>query len=243
MAGSAKSSHDGYVQEDSAPDQRNGGQPGPGPWYRPWPGTSDTPSRSDTPPRRGDGWSRPGNAAPRPGNAAPRPGNAAPRPGNAAPRPGEAAPRPGNPQDEPSHPGQWRHGGPPGSRRRTGINDLFNRLRHGQGDAGPLRRDPEDRLAGGVAGGLAARTGFDVTVVRIAFVLITVVSSGISVAVYVLAWLFVAAADADSSIAAKARNDRRGIALAAGVASILLAAVLIFRPSAMAGSPTWPGRR
>src|SRR5450755_371354 len=40
----------------------------------------------------------------------------------------------------------------------------------GPWSSGALRRGREDRLAGGVAAGLAARTGIDVTVVRIVFV-------------------------------------------------------------------------
>jgi signal transduction histidine kinase len=79
---------------------------------------------------------------------------------------------------------------------------------------------------GGVAAGLAARTGFDVTVVRIAFVLTTLVS-GIGVAVYVLAWLLVPMTGEDSTIAGQVMADRRGIALAAGVASLLTGVLVI----------------
>ena len=57
----------------------------------------------------------------------------------------------------------------------------------GPRDNGPLRRSTEDRLAGGVAAGLAARTGFDVTVVRIVIVVGTVLSGGFIALLYLLA--------------------------------------------------------
>ena len=50
--------------------------------------------------------------------------------------------------------------------------------------SGPLRRGREDRLVGGVAAGLAARTGFDVTVVRTVFV-VAALLGGFGAAAYV----------------------------------------------------------
>ncbi len=96
-------------------------------------------------------------------------------------------------------------------------------------------------MAGGVAAGLAMRTGFDVTVVRIVFV-VAALASGFGVAAYVLAWLFVPAAGESSSIARTALTDRRGIALATGVGSLLLVVLLIasaFRAGWL-GSLAWP---
>ena len=100
-------------------------------------------------------------------------------------------------------------------------------LRHRRGSGGPLRRDPADRLAGGVASGVAAWTGFNVTTVRIVFVLLAEVSTGWCVPAYVLAWLLIPAAGEDTSIGSRARSDSRGIALAAGLASLLALALLI----------------
>ena len=107
---------------------------------------------------------------------------------------------------------------------------------------GPLRRGQDDRLAGGVAAGLAARTGFDVTVIRIAFVVATVLSGGFVALLYLLAWLLVPAVGAESNIASKAVTDRRGIALAVGLISLLivvlpLASVL---HAGLLGSLAWP---
>jgi signal transduction histidine kinase len=131
--------------------------------------------------------------------------------------------------EEVEEPARWRrdrdplpgwHDGPYGPHwhprwmRRRGCN------------GGPLRRDTADRMVGGVAAGVAAWRGFSVTAVRIVFVLVAVVSSGIGVALYVMAWLLIPAAGADSSIGSRARSDARGIRLAIGVAS-LLAVVLL----------------
>ncbi len=78
----------------------------------------------------------------------------------------------------------------------------------------------------GVAAGLAARTGFDVTLIRIGFVVAALVS-GFGVAAYVVAWLLLPTAGADSNIAGRALADRRGIALAAGLGSLLGVALLV----------------
>jgi signal transduction histidine kinase len=100
-------------------------------------------------------------------------------------------------------------------------------LRHRRGTGGPLRRDPADRLAGGVASGVAAWKGLGATTVRIVFVLIALVSTGWCVPAYVVAWLLIPAADEDTSIGSRARSDTRGIALAAGLASLLALALLV----------------
>jgi len=90
-----------------------------------------------------------------------------------------------------------------------------------------LRRDQADRLGGGVAAGVAAWRGINVTTVRIAFVLLTLPTTGAAVALYVVAWLLIPAAGSDTSIATRARNDARGIRLAAGLASLLVLVLLV----------------
>ena len=109
--------------------------------------------------------------------------------------------------------GHW-HRGPFGLRRR--------------GTGGPLRRDPAERLAGGVASGVAAWKGFNVTTVRIVFVLVALIPSGFFVPLYVVGWLLIPAAGEDSSIASRARSDSRGIALAAGLATLLAFLLFVF---------------
>jgi signal transduction histidine kinase len=84
-----------------------------------------------------------------------------------------------------------------------------------------LRRDPEDRIAGGVAAAIAARRGFNVTTVRIVLVVAALVSGGWVVTLYIAAWLLIPARGAEASIWNKARHDSKGIALAIGLASLL----------------------
>ena len=69
-------------------------------------------------------------------------------------------------------------------------------MRHAQkwrnrGDGQPLRRHPEDRLAGGVAAGIAAWRGFSPTTVRIALAVAAFITAGWAVPLYVLGWLLV----------------------------------------------------
>jgi len=111
-----------------------------------------------------------------------------------------------------------------------------------RGNGGPLRRDPAERLAGGVAAGVAAWRGFNVTTVRIVFVLIALVTGGFGVPLYVAAWLLIPAAGEDASIGSRARSDSRGIALAAGLATglaFLLFVVGVFN-TGWPSSWAWP---
>ena len=104
-----------------------------------------------------------------------------------------------------------------------------------------MRRGREDRLVGGVAAGLAARTGLDATVVRTVFVLAALLG-GFGAAAYVVAWLLVPVVGEDSNIASKALTDGRGIALAAGLASLLVVVLLIASAlgAGWLGSLAWP---
>ena len=120
------------------------------------------------------------------------------------------------------HPERWhqhRFGDPTGHWHR---GPFWMRMRGN----GPLRRDPQDGLGGGLAAGLARWRGFNVTTVRFVFAVIALVSGGTGVAVYVAAWLLVPAAGQEGSIASKARDDSRGIRLAIGIASLLVLVLL-----------------
>jgi len=56
--------------------------------------------------------------------------------------------------------------------------------------AGPrLTRDLQHSMLGGVCAGFAARYDFDVTLVRVVAVLLTVASGGAAIAVYIAAWI------------------------------------------------------
>jgi signal transduction histidine kinase len=104
-----------------------------------------------------------------------------------------------------------------------------------------LRRGRQDRLVGGVAAGLAARTGLDAAVVRTAFVLAALLG-GFGAAAYVVAWLLVPVIGENSNIATKALSDGRGIALAAGLASLLVVVLLVASAlgAGWLGSLAWP---
>jgi signal transduction histidine kinase len=101
------------------------------------------------------------------------------------------------------------------------------RVARGPASGGPLRRARDDRLFGGVAAGLAKRTGFSVGLIRVIFIIAIVLSTGYLAMAYVLAWLLIPAEDADGNIGTKALADKRGIVLAAGLASVLVVALVI----------------
>ena len=80
---------------------------------------------------------------------------------------------------------------------------------------------------------------------RIVFVLITIVSGGFAVPLYVAGWLLIPAAGEHGSIASRARSDPRGIALAAGLATLLgflLFVVGVFNTGWPSGW-AWPQRQ
>ncbi|MGO9300832.1 MAG: PspC domain-containing protein [Acidimicrobiales bacterium] len=91
---------------------------------------------------------------------------------------------------------------------------------------GRFYRSREDRILAGIAGGLAARLGRDVTVVRIVLVLTTLVS-GLGVVCYVLAWLLVPAEGSSETIAARAISDRQGITIVLALVPVLVLVLLI----------------
>jgi signal transduction histidine kinase len=74
-------------------------------------------------------------------------------------------------------------------------------------------------------------------VIRTALVVGTLLTGGFFAFLYVAAWLMVPAVGAESSIASKARTDRRGIALAVGLVSLLI----IVLPLVAALHLGWPG--
>src|ERR1700722_9584367 len=99
--------------------------------------------------------------------------------------------------------------------------------RRGHGDGNPLRRDPEDRSGGGIAAGVGTWRGFSPISVRIAFVVAAMVTQGWGVPLYFIGWLVIPARGSTTSIAAKARHDSQGVALAIGLASLLAVFLLL----------------
>ncbi len=94
---------------------------------------------------------------------------------------------------------------------------------------------------GGVAAAISSRTGVGPNIIRTAFVCSSLIG-GFGAAVYVLAWLFLPAVGEETNIATRAQADRRGIALAAGVASLLALVLLIasLLHVGWLGSLSWP---
>ncbi len=107
------------------------------------------------------------------------------------------------------------------------LDGLGVRVSRGPADSGPLRRDIDESVLGGVASGIAKRTGFDVGLIRAVIVVAALITTGYGAAIYVVAWLLMPAAGADSSIGARALRHKRGIGLAAAVTSILVLGLVI----------------
>ena len=72
-----------------------------------------------------------------------------------------------------------------------------------------LTRSRRDRVFGGICGGLASYLGWDVVLVRVAWVTLTVLSAGVGgVALYVLAWIIVPLERPDEHDQRMGANDR-----------------------------------
>jgi signal transduction histidine kinase len=90
---------------------------------------------------------------------------------------------------------------------------------------GPIRRATDDRQLGGVAAGVARRLGRDVTVIRILFVIFGLIGFGL--VPYFACWLLIRADGEDDTIAARALGDRRTVALAVAVGSVVVLAMIV----------------
>lgn len=99
--------------------------------------------------------------------------------------------------------------------------------RHGKyRDRGPWRRSQDDRLVAGVAGGIGRRFGIDTTVVRIAFVIVTL-AAGWGLPVYVAAWLLMPLDGREQSVGVRVLRDRQGILLALAFLPCLVVAMAV----------------
>ncbi|WP_293782340.1 PspC domain-containing protein [uncultured Aeromicrobium sp.] len=56
-------------------------------------------------------------------------------------------------------------------------------------DKKKLQRSRRDKWLGGVCGGIAAYTGWDVNLIRLGVVLLTLVSTGTAILAYLAAWI------------------------------------------------------
>jgi signal transduction histidine kinase len=96
-------------------------------------------------------------------------------------------------------------------------------------------------VVAGVCGGISQTTGIDVTLVRVAFVLMTL-GSGVGLLIYVVAWLLVPLEGEATSILSRATTDRRGIRLVVAIVPILVVAqiVAVTLHIGFLGSFIWP---
>jgi len=139
-------------------------------------------------------------------------------------------------QDVTPEGGQWNghwhgpppwHGPSPWSGPAGPQDDVPSWVRHrtrrwrNRGNGQPLRRDPDDRLAGGIAAGIAAWRGFSPTTVRIVLAVAALISQGWAVPFYVLGWLLIPVKGQETSIVHRAKHDARGVVLAVALASLL----------------------
>ncbi len=104
---------------------------------------------------------------------------------------------------------------------------LLARLVRSPGSRLPLRRERENGLVGGVMAGISTKTGIDVTALRVALVVITLLSTGLAAAAYVVAWLLLPIRGDSANIASRAVADRRGIGIVALIASMLAVLLVV----------------
>ena len=95
-----------------------------------------------------------------------------------------------------------------------------------------LRRDPAGAIAGGIIAGLGERFGIEVALLRILFVVAVVLTGGLLLAAYAIAWVTIpSVGPRGRPVPARESSwaGRRGVHLGAGVALLTLAALLVFR--------------
>jgi phage shock protein PspC (stress-responsive transcriptional regulator)/two-component sensor histidine kinase len=95
-----------------------------------------------------------------------------------------------------------------------------------------LRRDTRRGLVGGVLAGLAERTGIDVVVLRVLFVVVAVASGGLALLAYLVAWAAIppiGRSPARIAWPGRLPRVRSSWRVAAGVGLLTLSALLAFR--------------
>ena len=95
-------------------------------------------------------------------------------------------------------------------------------------------------MVGGVCGAAARRLGWDITIVRVIFVVAAL--SGFPIAVYVLGWLLIPLEGETSTIASRALSDLRGILIVIAFIPLLVVALLVASAlgAGWIGNFAWP---
>jgi signal transduction histidine kinase/phage shock protein PspC (stress-responsive transcriptional regulator) len=101
----------------------------------------------------------------------------------------------------------------------SGDHHPGRRLKH-------LRRNPDNRVLGGVCGALAESFGVDVTWVRIGVVVLSIFT-GVAILPYAMAWLLIPMRGEDTSIFHRAVNDRAGVRLLIGLIPVLVVVQIV----------------
>jgi phage shock protein C len=78
------------------------------------------------------------------------------------------------------------------------------------GSGGPLYRPYDGRMVFGVCAGIAQYLNVDVNVVRIVFAVLTLVSGGVGIPVYIAGWLLLPEEGAEQSIASEFIGSLQG---------------------------------
>ena len=165
-------------------------------------------------PQAGAPWDHGGiTEAPDPGTRPLEEGGRPTPPWPGAPGPGRRGDRRGDWSEEYTWVGR-RH-----RHRHQGGHHLAGRLKH-------LRRNPDNRVLGGVCGALAESFGVDVTAVRIGVVVLSLFT-GVAILPYAVAWLLIPMSGEDTSIFHRAVNDRGGVRLLIALIPVLIVVQIV----------------
>ena len=89
-----------------------------------------------------------------------------------------------------------------------------------------MRRSSDGRVLAGICAGISQKTGIDVTILRIGFVLVGLFA-GFPVLIYALAWLIVPLNTETTNIFSRAVADRRGIRLVIAIIPLVIVTQIV----------------
>jgi signal transduction histidine kinase len=105
----------------------------------------------------------------------------------------------------------------------------------------PFRRSEDDRVLGGVCGGLARRLGIPARPLRVVAVLL-VLAAGLGLVLYTVLWLAIPRKGEERSIAARIGADRRELQIVLSVSTVVLALLVALEAIGLPnmGTIAWP---